>query len=120
MENPNIQFASEIRDSAYRAYTENKTHYTWQIFCKYRNCLKGVMRRDRNRNFSYSFSAISTLTTMSWIESPSDVEFENFYTSEDIGFSVRNVSTFEIWTAICRIKTKTVVDDGIPLKFVKK
>lgn len=145
---PCIIAARERRDLAYRAYMENKCQVNWEIFFKHRNQLKRIMRKQRAKYLQRFFKTSSSKDrwaelkklgycnsspepafidpnlcndyfTLPRIENPPAMLFESTQFEPFNGFSFRNVTADEIWSAMYRIKSNAIGDDEIPLKFLK-
>lgn len=147
MNHPEIKIARINRDSAFRAMRENRTETSVRTFCICRNKVKSIIRKIRRRSSLHFFSncdqkqfwkklrsvgAVNENQTNVVID-PDDfnqysrmpnisttlMSFDQELYSDTNGFMFRNVTEFEVFNAMSRLKSNAVGADGIPLKFLK-
>ncbi|XP_075150516.1 uncharacterized protein LOC142224618 [Haematobia irritans] len=114
---PYIVEAREMRDFAYRAFVEDGSQSNW----------KGIWSELKRLGICEGLSHTTDVDTeacnkyfsLPRLNDPPNVLFESNVVNDFNGFSFRNVSEEELWCAVSRVKSNSVGDDGIPIKFVR-
>ncbi|KAI8120449.1 putative RNA-directed DNA polymerase from transposon BS [Lucilia cuprina] len=149
MQSRDVCIAKENRNFAYRAYLELNSHERWVTFCKYRNKLKSVIRKNRDRYCRNLFSSGDSSTI--WkelrnigvadnnyngtcnidvedcndffilppITNPPSIMYCQYGNNSYNDFSFRNIDEPEVWNAFMSIKSNCAGPDDLPLKFLK-
>lgn len=143
-----ILFSQSLRDLAYISYKTNRTMEHWQIYCKYRNKAKSVIRRIKRKNSIRRFCDLNPVRLWSLLREsgcmgdvdmlfdgdvdvvnnffahsvPSnhnaDVDIDSFFDDENV-FSFACVDVEDVANALEKIKSKSVGVDGVSGKFLK-
>ena len=147
MKSNEIVLATSLRDLAYSTFRSSGSSESWRIYCRYRNKAKNVIRKVRKRFYSKLFSGLN-ISSMWRVLKGSGVTNDNEFTSDcdvnevnsyfvnvsdfnndvidfdsfnyaDESFSFSCVNEFEIFNALCKIKSKCVGTDFIPIRFIE-
>lgn len=143
-----ILFRQSLRDLAYISYQSDRTMERWQIYCKYRNKAKSVIRKIKRKDSMRRFSDLNPDKLWSVLREsgcmgdvdmlfdgdvdivnnffvhsvPSndnaDVDIDSFFDDENV-FSFACVGVDDIATALGKIKSKSIGVDGVSVQFLR-
>ncbi|XP_065359864.1 uncharacterized protein LOC135953785 [Calliphora vicina] len=149
MNSRDILLATSLRNLAYSAFLSDKSTFNWNVYCRYRNRAKNVIRREKRRFYTSLFSGLDGPGLWRVLKgsgvmgsnervcdlnvddinnyfvnvipsSNNDINFDfGSFENVDGSFSFRCVSEYEFYEAVCRVKSRSVGVDLIPIRFFK-
>lgn len=143
-----ILLATSLRDLAYSAFLSSRSTENWAIFCRYRNRAKNIIRKEKRKFYASLFSDLDgsgvwkvlkgsgcigtsewscnfnvndinqSFVNNSYIVDDNFIDFGSFDAVDGL-FSFNRISENDVYEAICKVKSKSIGVDKIPIRFFK-